>query len=150
MINDQLVYKLYALKPDEIEIVEGKNEVEFFVKIDSLKQFMNSKDDWRQTVNNQHQIWATIAGFTITGLVIFVTLGKLNSQIQKIVLTITLSLLLLQVILMLIIAEIERKTAFQSNVQMQEEENILRPILNVISLLSWLSITILLLITVWM
>lgn len=110
---------------------------------------MNNKEDWRQTVNNQHHIWATIAGFTITGLVIFVSFGKSIQISQKIVLTITLALLLLQIFLMLIIAEVERRTAFKENVPMQEAENILRPILNIISFLSWLSITILLVITTW-
>lgn len=110
---------------------------------------MNSKEDWRQTVTNQHHIWATIAGFTITGLVIFVSFGRLNLTVQKIVLTATLSLLLLQVLLMLIIAEVERRTAFKENIPMQEAENILRPILNIISFSSWLSITILLIVTTW-
>ena len=110
---------------------------------------MNSKEDWRQTVNNQHQIWATISGFTITGLVIFVSFSKLVQLSQKIVLTVTLGLLLFQVFLMLVIAEIERRTAFKENIPMQETENILRPLLNAISFLSWLSIIILLLMTTW-
>jgi len=110
---------------------------------------MNNKEDWRQTVNNQHHIWATIAGFTITGLVIFISFGKPVLIAQKVVLTATLVLLLLQVLLMIIIAEIERRTAFQENIPMQEAENILRPILNVISFSSWLSITILLSLTTW-
>ncbi len=110
---------------------------------------MNNKDDWRQTVATQHHIWATIAGFTITGLVIFVSFGKLVLIVQKVALTATLTLLLLQVLLMLIIAEIERRTAFKENVPMQEAENILRPILNIISFLSWLSITVLLILTTW-
>lgn len=110
---------------------------------------MNNKEDWRQTVNNQHHIWATIAGFTITGLVIFVSFGKSVLITQKVVLTVTLALLLLQVLLMLIIAEIERRTAFKENVPMQEAENILRPILNTVSFLSWLSITVLLILTTW-
>lgn len=110
---------------------------------------MNSKEDWRQTVNNQHHIWATIAGFTITGLVIFVSFSKAVQSSQKIALTFTLGLLLFQIFLMLIIAEIERRTAFKENIPMQEAENILRPLLNAISFLSWLSIIILLLITTW-
>ena len=110
---------------------------------------MNNKEDWRQTVTNQHHIWATIAGFTITGLVIFVSFGKPFLIPQKIILTTTLGLLLLQIFLMLIIAEIERRTAFKENIPMQEAENILRPTLNIISFLSWLSITILLIATTW-
>lgn len=110
---------------------------------------MNSKDDWRQAVTAQHHIWATIAGFTITGLVIFISFGKPVLIVQKVVLTATLTLLLLQVLLMLIIAEIERRTAFKENVPMQESENILRPILNIVSFLSWLSITALLVLTTW-
>lgn len=110
---------------------------------------MNSKEDWRQTVTNQHHIWATIAGFTITGLVISISFGKPELMSQKIALTATLALLLLQVFLMLIIAGIERRTAFKENIPMQESENILRPFLNIVSFSSWLSIIILLLITTW-
>lgn len=110
---------------------------------------MNNKEDWRQAVNTQHHIWATIAGFTITGLVIYVSFGKPVLMIQKVVLTVTLALLLLQVFLMLVIAEIERRTAFKENAPMQEAENILRPILNIVSFSSWLSITVLLIVTTW-
>lgn len=110
---------------------------------------MNGKEDWRQTVNSQHRNWATIAGFAISGLVIFISLGKVNLYAQKILFTSALISLIFQVILMIYVAEIERKTAFESNDFLSNFENILRPVLNLISILSWVLISILLIVSVW-
>ena len=106
--------------------------------------------NWRSTVSGQHQMWATITGFTITGIVILFSFGNLTlTPVFKIILTVALSLLVLQVVLLLSVAEIERRTAFQENAFLQNLENSLRLFLNLVTTLSWTAVTILILIAVW-
>ncbi|MEK7500090.1 MAG: hypothetical protein AAB649_05805 [Patescibacteria group bacterium] len=108
-----------------------------------------SNPDWRLTVSGQHQMWATITGFSITGIIILASLSSPFTTIIKVALTVALALLFIQIILLLSVAEIERRTAFQENQFLQNLENILRLILNFVTVASWLAITILILIAVW-
>lgn len=108
-----------------------------------------NREDWRQTVSAQHQMLATIAGFAITGLIIFASFSQQASLTQKILVTASLFLLVLQIGLLLLVAEVERRTAYQQNIRLSESENIIRALLNTISFLSWLSITILIIVTLW-
>jgi Na+/melibiose symporter-like transporter len=105
---------------------------------------MDNKNDWRQTVVSQHQMFAAIAGFTITGLIILVSLGGINSCVQKFISNIILVLLILQIALLLFIAEIERRGAFRENELLNKIENPLRLLLNLISFFSWTLIVVLL------
>ena len=111
---------------------------------------MEKIDNWRQTVNSQHQMWATIAGFAINGLFIFISFKSGSFDlVQKILFTVSICSLIIQVILMIYVAQLERSTAFQSNEFLQNIENILRPTLNIISVISWILISILLVVSIW-
>lgn len=112
---------------------------------------MDKIDNWRQTVSSQHQMWATIAGFAINGLFIFITFksGQFN-LIQKVLFTTSIFSLIVQVVLMIYLAQLERSTAFQPSEFLQNLENILRPILNITSAVSWILISVLLVVSIWM
>lgn len=143
----------------------GRNtlNVVIWVRILVRQQSMNSNNQdtstektekenllWIQSVSSQHQMWATVAGFAINGLFIFITFKSVEFILtQKVLFTASIISLAIQVVIMTSIAQIERSTAWQENMYWQETENILRSMLNFISILSWFLISILLVVSIW-
>lgn len=109
------------------------------------------KEDWRKVMLAQYSIFGTIAGLEITALTIFVSFGSNLFQLEeKIIFTITVALLFLEVIGILWLINQERKGAF--GVQMhcfQENETTYRLILNISMVITWGLILSLLLIRIW-